>query len=319
MISEGGKAHMSASQNELSKKGKINQLKRLIENEDGFSDNQSIYQAYLSDPDPEVRVLAIQGLWDYPDPALVEPLIEIAEGDPEQQVRIRAITTLGRYVYEGETAAYDFDWGAMEDVMREDELPEDSFRRVVAFLLGIAQNPSASPDARRFSIEALGFSSEPEVADLVMQAYHDPLVDVKVSALFAMGRSGLAQWIPCILAELNSPEPRLQLEAVRAAGELFLDEATPMLLHIAQSATDQSLRHEAIWALGHTTPLEAWQLLDDISTDPTEEEETRQIAEAALEEYYMFQEIAEIDYEHDGDDGFEQEEDGGGNGYFTEW
>ena len=210
---------MSASQNELSKKEKITLLKRLIENEDAFSHNQSTYQAYLPDPDPEVRVLAIQGLWDYPDPTLIESLIEIAERDPEQQVRNRAITALGRYVHEGEMADYDFDWGAIEDAMREDELPEESFRRVMAFLLGIAQDPSASPDARRFSIEALGFSSEPEVVDLVMQAYHDPLVDMKVSALFAMGRSGLAQWIPYVLDELDSPEPRLQFEAVRAAAQ----------------------------------------------------------------------------------------------------
>ena len=206
---------MSASQNELSKKEKITLLKRLIESEDAFSHNQSIYQAYLFDPDPEVRVLAIQGLWDYPDPALIESLIEIAERDPEQQVRNRAITALGRYVHEGEMADYDFDWGAMEDVIREDELPEESFRRVMAFLLGLAQDPSSSPDARRFSIEALGFSSAPEVADLVMQAYHDPLVDMKVSAIFAMGRSGLAQWVPYVLDELDSPEPRLQLEAVK--------------------------------------------------------------------------------------------------------
>jgi HEAT repeat protein len=305
---------MSATRNELSKEEKIAFLKRLVENEDAFSDNQLAYQTYLSDPEPEVRTLAIKGLWDYPDPALIDPLIDIAEHDPDQEVRNQATSGLGRYVYEGEMADYDFDWGSLEDIMREDELPEASYRRVVAFLLDIARNPSAPLDARRFSIEALGFSSEPAVVEQVERAYRDPHVVIKASALFAMGRSGLTRWEPYILAELDSLDPRLQFEAVRAAGELFLDEAAPTLLRLAHSATDQDLRREAIWALGHTTSLEAQQLLDDIALDPLEDEETRQLAEDALDEYYMLQEMEEAEYEYYDD----EDEDAGGNGYFLE-
>jgi HEAT repeat protein len=309
---------MSAPRNRISKEEKLALLKKLIESEEVFQDNQPTFQAYLSDPDPEVRSLAIQGLWDCPDPALIDSFIDIVEHDPDQSVRNRAITALGRYVYEGEMADYDFDWGSLDAIMREDELPEESYRQVVAFLLAIARDPSADVDARRFSIEALSFSSEPAIAELVERAYHDPHVDMRASALFAMGRSGLERWEAYILAELDSPERQLQLEAIRAAGELFLDEASPMLLHLAQAATDQDLRHEAIWALGHTTSLEAWQLLDDIANDPTEEEETRQVAEAALDELEMLQEMVESDYEFYEDDDLDLGEGGGGNGYFVE-
>ena len=59
------------------------------------------------------------------------------------------------------------------------------------------------------------------------------------------------------------------------------------------------------------TPLEAWQLLDDIAQDPVEDEETRQVAEVALEEYYMHQQMAEAELEP-------SDEDEGGNGYFIE-
>ena len=311
---------MSIPKNELSKQEKITLLNRLIESEDVFYDNRSTFQEFLPDPDPEVRILAIQGLWDYPAPDLIDPLIDIAQRDPDQQVRNRAITALGRYVYEGEMADYDFDWGEMEAIVREDELPEESYRRVVAFLVDIARDPSAPLDARRFSIEALGFSSEPEIVDLVEKAYHEPRVEMKTSALFAMGRSGLARWDHYILAELDSPTPKVQLEAVRAAGELFLEEAAPALLTLAQSATDRSLRHEAIWALGHMTSLEVWQFLDDLTHDLTEDKETRQLAEATLDEYEMFQEMRETHYETDFElyTGFAEEGDGGGNGYFIE-
>ncbi len=313
---------MSFPHNKSSKQDKIALLKRLIESEDVFNNNQSTFQLFLSDPDPEVRILAIQGLWDHPAPNLIDPLIDMAQNDPDQQVRNRAITALGRYVYEGEMADYDFDWGELEAIIREDELPEEYYRRVVAFLLDIACDLSAPLDARCFSLEALGFSTQPDIVELVERIYHEPNVEMKVSALFAMGRSGLARWDRYVLAELDSPIPQVQLEAVRAAGELFLNEAAPALLALARSTTNRNLRHEAIWALGHMTPIEVWQFLDDITQDPTEDEETRQLAEAALDEYEMFQEMNEVDfgtdYELFGDNDFAEEGNGGGNGYFIE-
>jgi HEAT repeat protein len=225
--------------------------------------------------------------------------------------------TLGRYVYEGEMADYDFNWGPLEELVREDEMPQASYRRVVTFLLDIAGNASAPLDAQRYAIESLAFSSEPEIGDLIEQAYHSPHLRMKVSALFAMGRSGITRWQAYVLDELNSPDPQLQYEAVRAAGELFLDEAVPTLLHLARSAVDQDLRHEAIWALGHSSSLEAWQLLEDIANDASEDEETRLIAEDALDEYYMFQEMSEADDElFEDDDVFDEEEEDSGNGRY---
>jgi HEAT repeat protein len=225
--------------------------------------------------------------------------------------------TLGRYVYEGEMADYDFNWGPLEELVREDELPQASYRRVVTFLLDIARNASAPLDAQRYAIESLAFSSEPEIVDLIEQAYHSPYLKMKVSALFAMGRSGMTRWQSYVLDELNSPDPQLQYEAVRAAGELFLDEAVPTLLHLASTAADQDLRHEAIWALGHSSSLEAWQLLDDIANDASADEETRMIAEDALDEYYMFQEMSEADDElFEDDDILDEEEEDSGNGRY---
>ena len=216
-------------------------------------------------------------------------------------------------------ADYDFDWGPLQDVVHEDELPEASFRRVVAFLLEIAHNSSAPLDAQRFAIESLSFSAQPEVAEMIEQAYRSPHLPMKISALFAMGRSGMTRWEPYVLDELDSPNSQVQFEAVRAAGELFLDEATPALLDLARSADNRNLRHEAIWALGHASSLEAWQFLEDLSHNPGEDEETRLIAEDALDEYYMFQEMNEADEEDFEDDDLFDEEEDSGNGRFPSW
>jgi hypothetical protein len=64
-------------------------------------------------------------------------LLDLAKADPSQEVRSAALTTLGRYIYEGEAADYDFDWGSMEELVRASELPREDFERVRDFLKAV--------------------------------------------------------------------------------------------------------------------------------------------------------------------------------------
>lgn len=66
-----------------------------------FHDFSQEIEAYLEDEDPEVRTKAVQCLWDYPEPAYIDVLIDIAENDPSAQVRHKAIVTLGRFIVDG--------------------------------------------------------------------------------------------------------------------------------------------------------------------------------------------------------------------------
>jgi HEAT repeat protein len=285
---------------QLSKGEKTGFLTRVIEGEDYSTDYWPMLREYLEDKDAEVRSLALDGLWDYPVPELIAPLLEIARNDPSQEVRSKAIVTLGRYIYEGDMADYDFDWGAMEELMREDELPEGDFLRVKDFLLELVRDEGQPLDSRRFAIEALSFLNEPEVQDLIEAAYTHPDVKMKVSAIFAMGRQGNQRWADTLLKELDSEVKELQYEAVRAAGEAYLDKAFPRLEELAL-VDDKDLQLEAIWSLGKIGGEGVSEFLYDLADD--EDEEIREVAEAALEELDLWSEdVAWDEFGHLGKD-----------------
>jgi len=271
---------------EMSKEEKLALLTRIVEGEDYLTDYLPVLKEFLDDEDAEVRKLAISGLWDYPDPEMIDPLLEKATDDPSPEVRCQAIIALGRYIYEGEMADYDFDWGALEEIMREGELPEEDFLRVKDFLLAVYRDEGKSLDERRFAVEALGFLSDPEVCAIIEEAYAHPDLKMKVSAIFAMGRSGLVRWSDIILKELDSPIRELQLEAIRAAGEIGLDEAGKALLRLTY-ADDRLVRLEAIWALGQTGWEGAFERLDELACFG-EDKEVRRVAKEALEDWYLY-------------------------------
>jgi HEAT repeat protein len=277
---------------QLTKEEKIEFLTRVVEVGDYSTDYWPVLRDYLEDKDAQVRSLALEGLWDYPMPELITPLFEIAMNDPSQEVRSKAIVTLGRYIYEGDMAVYDFDWGAMEELMREDELPEEDFLRVKDFLLQLVKDEGQPLDSRRFAIEALSFLNEPEVQDLIEAAYAHPDVKMKLSAIFAMGRQGDQRWADTLLKELDSEVEELQYEAVRAAGEACLDKAALRLEELAL-ADDKDLQLEAIWALGKIGGESVSAFLYDLADD--EDKEIREMAEAALEEVNLWSEALEWD------------------------
>jgi HEAT repeat protein len=270
----------------LTKREKVVFLRDVVGGGDFTMDYLPVLREYLDDEDAEVRALAVENLWDYPEPDLIDVLIDKAEHDPSPDVRCKAIVTLGRYIYEGEMADYDFDWGDMEEVMRAEELPQADFLRVRSFLIGLYRDPDKSLDERRYAVEALGFHTDDEVFSIIEEAYAHPDPKMKMSAIFAMGRSGNVRWTDTILRELANPQKELQTEAIRAAGEIGLEEAGKDLWRLTYSE-DRDIKLEAIWALGQTGWEGAFERLDEL-TIMGEDGEIREVAEDALEEWTLF-------------------------------
>lgn len=273
---------------------KLAHLEYIATSEDRFfHDFSQEIEAYLEDEDAEVRTKAVQCLWDYPEPAYIDVLIDVAENDPNAKVRHKAIVTLGRFIYEGEMADYDYDWG----IYGEDDLPQEDFERVYAYLMGLIEDESRPLDERRYAIEAISFYHTPEVLDVIEQAYHHPEKQMKISAVFAMGRNGnLRRWEDYILEALYSPDRDLEFEAVRAAGNAHLESANRQLMRIAAGADDdKNLRIAAIWSLGQLGLEESFMLLDELRWDS--DEEIREVAEAAFDEWMIFSQFADFDDE----------------------
>ena len=297
---------MEKSREQLSKEEGIQFLSRIVEGRDYLTDYLPVLKDFLDDEEAEVRQLAITGLWDYPEPEMIEVLLDKAENDPDEGVRCRAIVTLGRYIFEGMIADYDFDWGAMTEVVREDELPQEGFLRVKEFLLGLYRNQERTLDERRFAIEALSFLTNPEVFEIIEEAYTHPDRKMKMSAIFAMGRNGNVRWHDAILDELHSPVRELQLEAIRAAGEAGFNRAGKDLWRLTYS-DDRDVKLEAIWALGQTGWEGAFDRLDDLAF-LSEDEEIRDTAELALEEWHIYRWSLDEYYEEDWEE-FDEDED----------
>ena len=265
----------------MSKKEKLNLLADI---EDGYRPFDkhalTLLRSLLDDPDAQVRAEAIACLWNDPDPRWIDVLMRKATDDPHSEVRTHAISALGRYIFEGDAAAFE-DWDDYEVSIT----PAD-YARVTEFLFRFAQDPEEAIEVRRYAIEALAFRSEdPNVLDLIEWAYHHSDRRLKVSALFSMARNGDPRWTDDILAELRSRDTEIQYEAVHAAGELSLQEATEPLIEMVRSKNVRKpLRLLAIYALGQIGNDRAYPVLDRLTH--SRDRDVREVAREAVDEWF---------------------------------
>ena len=283
---------------DLTPEGRIAYLEALLEAFEPWGDYGPIFVGHLDHEDPRVRATAIRGLWYLPHSNLIDRLIEMAERDPSAEVRAAAVSGLGIYIYEEEMASYDPDRQAATELVGEEEISEADFERVRSFLLEVYADETRSLDERRFAIESLGFSSDPEVADLIEEAYNRPEREMKISALFAMGRSGMGRWVDILARELYNAEREIQREAIRAVGEIGMDELGKDVWRLTY-AEDREIMLEAIDALGRIGWEGGFERLEELTMDP--DPEIVQVAEEALDEWLMMSELLGEDEEPDWD------------------
>jgi HEAT repeat protein len=266
----------------MTKKEKLNWLADIAEGFRSLDARASKFiRRLLDDADPQVRAEAVACLWNSSDPDWIEVLILKAQSDPNLDVRTRAISALGHYIYEKEMAGFGEDWDDLEETISERDL-----ERIVNFLFGIAHNEEASVDEQRYAIESLAFLDNPEVDALIERAFEQDDPRFRVSALFAMGRTGDLRWADLVLAELHSANREVQYEAVRAAGELGLHEATEDLIRLAHGrGVEKPLRLVAIYALGEAGDDRAYPILEELCH--ARDRDVRDAAREAAEEWLI--------------------------------
>ena len=188
----------------------------------------------LDDPDPRVREVALRLLWENSEVRLVDKFLKMIDTDPDVNVRSTAATALGQFIYYGEL----------------EEIPEKTLHRIENKLLSITTDEQETKQLRRRALEAMGFSSRPEIKNLILKAYNSNDTEWLVTALFAMGRSANEAWIPSVVEMLDSENEEVLFEAVRAAGELEAGKARQTLIRIVKNQPSGSdIRLQGIWAL----------------------------------------------------------------------
>lgn len=207
-------------------------------------DFNSIFRLGLQDEDEEVRAHAIDGLWEDESPTLVDSLLKMLSSDPSIMVRAGAATGLGRFVLLAEL----------------EEVEEEIGHRIVKALRGVIEDPHEALETRRRAVEAISFSGEEGIKEIIQEAYRHPAEKMRISAIFSMGRSADPDWGPAIVIELDNANPEVRFEAARACGELELKEAVPGLVRLILDF-DREVQQAAICALGQIGGQEARRAL----------------------------------------------------------
>jgi len=198
-------------------------------------DFRDVFSVLLNDTEPDVRRIAVDGLWEDERLSTMRQLLPMLATDPAEDVRAAVALALGRFAYRASLS----------------EVPKRAAAELRQNLLASAANLDLPDEIRRRSLEGLGYFEGEDVTTLIAQAYASGRGQLKESALVAMGRSLDMRWLPIFEAELQSSVAALQYEAVRAAGEFgaqaerLLPKALPLV-----DSQDTEVALAAIWALG---------------------------------------------------------------------
>jgi HEAT repeat protein len=234
-------------------------------------------RALLTDAEAGVRLRAIRLLDECGDAKLVGPFLKILENDEDAETRAEAASSLGKYIELGEL----------------EELPEKTQRQVEDALLAKA-NSDDQLIVRRNALEALGYSSRPEVITLIESAFRRSNPDWQASALFAMGRSFDERWEEQVLSHLLDENLLVRLAAVEAAGELALTSARKLLFQVLEEEEDDEITSAAIWSLSQVGGEDVRVYIENL-IDLAEDDEQAEFLEEAMDNLVLTEEMSRFD------------------------
>ena len=191
-----------------------------------------IFKDLLSDNDAAVRRLAVEGLWENEETAVISLLADVLAADSDTEVRAAAAKTLAHFA-------------AMATLGKLRPEAEQKLRRVL-FEATAEKNPT---EVRRRAMEAAAPLNLPSLRDTIKEAYTSRDPRFKSSAIYAMGASGDPIWLPVLVAELKSQHPETRYEAATACGELADESTVPYLVKLLGDE-DIEVRLAATRALG---------------------------------------------------------------------
>ncbi len=219
----------------LSAPRRLTVVERMVElsEENPQLDFCSIYKVCLKDSDDEVRRTAVHGLWEFEDRSLIQSLVELLLDDSSGEVRAAAAMGLGKF------ASLSQDGKVLS---KDGDLVRESLMRTLT-------REGEWLEVTRRALESAAPFNTPEIYRHIHKAYDSDDVDLKCSSIYAMGRTGEAQWLPLIFRELTNPDPPIRYEAANACGQMDDEEAAPHLLPLLHD-DDLQVQLAAINALG---------------------------------------------------------------------
>ncbi len=253
-------------------------LKSLTEHfeDDTLVSFETIATRLLKDADGQVRVLALKLLDETFNTRLIPDLIKLIRTDPEPEARARAATVLGQFVQMGELG----------------ELPDGKRELLEEALLSAAHSEHSS--VARAALEALGYSSRPELDALIISAFHRPDPLWQAAALFAAGHSADNRWQEQILTGFLSEDVPVRLAAVQSAGQLELKIARKQLLDMLEDEVDDDVFQAIIWSLSQIGGEDVRTYLQAL-LDEAEDDDQIEFIEDAITNLSFTEDMEEFD------------------------
>lgn len=285
----------------------IEDLEELVDDNNLLS-FEGVFRLALKDDDPQVRFFTTRAIEIFDTDDLIPSFLEVL--DHEETVDVRAVTAsiLGKYIYRGEL----------------DKISKKLKKKIENKLFEILESDEPE-EIRRRALEAVSYSSREEVKGHILDAYQSDLEEWVASAVFAMGRSLDADYGEMVFDQLGHTSPKVRLEAVRACGELALENAVPIILDLLDDLPD--IREAAIWSLSQIGGEDAGPALQGLLEDEVSDEEA-DLIQGALERLDFLEEgldlsmfnlpldddeeyiLDDYDYQQDGydDDGYDDDD-----------
>lgn len=210
----------------------------------------------LDDPDGDVRARAVELLWENNSRETLRRLVRAVNWDDEEDVRSEAAKALGRFILLGEY----------------EDIPEDVAQQARDAAIQALNDPNEVLEVKRRALEAIANSGHEIVPEAIKDAYTSGERLMRISAVFAMGRTCDKRWRDEVLREMQSGDAEFRFEAARAAGEIQLEEAVPLLTRMIEEE-DREIQVIAIWSLGEIGGNEAMRVLERVAEAAEEAED----------------------------------------------
>jgi HEAT repeat protein len=214
-----------------------------------------LFRIMLADEEADVRIAAIEGLWEDEHTDLVDSFVRLLANDLHPEVRARAASALGAFVYRSELG----------------EVGEEVGLAACEALVKSASDEFEDEDVRRRATESAGYGDRAEVRELITDLYASFEGTLRAGAVGAMGNSADDSWSMEVIEALSDQDALVRFEAATAAGQLELEDAVEELAVMAVG-DDREIQLAAVWSLGEIGGNQATRILQQIlATDPDED------------------------------------------------
>lgn len=196
-------------------------------------DFTDVFVTCLSDGDDEVREAATRGLSTSEDRTVIRPLVKLLMEDTSVPVRAAAAMALNNFA----TMAMD---GKL--ITRDED-------RIRVALLATIRREDEFLEVKRRAIETVAGLRPPGIVEIIEDAFDSGSLELKQSAIYAMGQTSSEEWLPIILEEMQHESPAIRFEAANSVGLLGDEGIVPELTEFLED-DDLEVRLAAVKALG---------------------------------------------------------------------